>query len=292
MVLEKNIQLAAESIKKADALFITAGAGVGVDSGLPDFRGNQGFWKAYPPIAKLGISFSEMANPEWFHRNPKLAWAFYGHRLNLYRKTTPHEGFRQMLDLAKCKPGGYFVFTSNVDGQFQKAGYDEDNIEECHGSIHHLQCSESCRDQIWETDGVVVEVDERLFEASDPLPKCVHCGAVARPNILMFGDWAWISRRSDSQSERLSRWFQKLSEKSMKPVILEIGAGTMVPMVRYKSERIAASLNGTLIRINPRDSHVPVGQISIPLGGAEGIHRVAERVTNMGSTGTDMAIFA
>jgi NAD-dependent SIR2 family protein deacetylase len=49
---------------------------MGVDSGLPDFRGAQGFWRAYPAIAKLGLSFEGMANPAWFKKNPHLAWAF------------------------------------------------------------------------------------------------------------------------------------------------------------------------------------------------------------------------
>ncbi len=83
-------------IKEAEVILITAGAGMGVDSGLPDFRGNEGFWKAYPIVAKLGYSFAQMANPAWFKTEPKLAWAFYGHRLNLYRETTPHNGFKML----------------------------------------------------------------------------------------------------------------------------------------------------------------------------------------------------
>ena len=183
MMLKKNLKKAAEILKNADALLISAGAGIGVDSGLPDFRGNEGFWKAYPPIAKLGKSFVEMANPEWFHRNPKLAWAFYGHRLNLYRKTIPHTGFTQLLHIARGKPGGYFVFTSNVDGQFQTAGYDDSRIEECHGSIHHLQCVQPCSDDIWDASDIKVNIDEEVFEALEPLPRCRTCGGTARPNI-------------------------------------------------------------------------------------------------------------
>ena len=87
---------------------------MGVDSGLPDFRGNEGFWKAYPPIKKLGLSFSSMANPEWFAINPPLAWAFYGHRFNLYRKTVPHAGFQFLLDLVQRKNDNYFIFSSNI----------------------------------------------------------------------------------------------------------------------------------------------------------------------------------
>ena len=62
MNTDNKLRQAAESIKAADALLVTAGAGMGVDSGLPDFRGTQGFWRAYPVLAKLGLSFEEMAD--------------------------------------------------------------------------------------------------------------------------------------------------------------------------------------------------------------------------------------
>src|SRR5687768_6901573 len=105
------IEAAARAIDVADALLICAGAGMGVDSGLPDFRGPEGFWRAYPAIAKLGLRFEEMANPRWFKRDPALAWGFYGHRLNLYRATQPHLGYDTLLRWGSTKPGGYFVFT-------------------------------------------------------------------------------------------------------------------------------------------------------------------------------------
>ena len=84
---------AARAIDSAEAILIGTGAGMGVDSGLPDFRGNEGFWKAYPPFAERGLSFVDMASPDWFDAEPALAWGFYGHRFNLYRDTVPHGGF-------------------------------------------------------------------------------------------------------------------------------------------------------------------------------------------------------
>lgn len=84
---------AAACLRAADALLITAGAGMGVDSGLPDFRGNQGFWQAYPALGQAGLAFSAIANPQAFKTDPALAWGFYGHRLKLYRETVPHAGF-------------------------------------------------------------------------------------------------------------------------------------------------------------------------------------------------------
>lgn len=61
--MREEIQHAIQVIQAADALLIGAGAGMGVDSGLPDFRGPIGFWRAYPPLEKLGIAFEKMANP-------------------------------------------------------------------------------------------------------------------------------------------------------------------------------------------------------------------------------------
>ncbi|HUX06264.1 MAG TPA: Sir2 family NAD-dependent protein deacetylase [Acidobacteriota bacterium] len=272
MELKATIEAAARAVREVDALVITAGAGIGVDSGLPDFRGREGFWRAYPPIAKLGLSFTEMANPYWFDRNPRLAWAFYGHRLNLYRNTEPHRGFDQLLELAESKPSGYFVFTSNVDGHFQKAGFDEGRIEECHGSIHHFQCAAVCSHAIWDGGETEVEVDEERFEALNPLPACERCGGTARPNILMFGDWAWISSRTEEQGMRFGAWLRDLKSDGRKLAVIEVGAGRAVPTVRYRSESLARSHGASLVRINPRDYETPPGDChSIPLGAAEGI---------------------
>ena len=249
---------------------------MGVDSGLPDFRGNKGFWKAYPPFAKLGYSFIDMANPNWFARDPQLAWGFYGHRMNLYRKTIPHKGFHILLEWGKQKPGGYFVFTSNVDGQFQKAGFSADAINECHGSIHHMQCARPCRDSIWDGRGAAVELDEETMRAGDPLPQCPNCGHVARPNILMFGDWNWIGDRSDQQQRAMNQWFRKNDDSNI--VIIECGAGTGVPTVRMTSEHIASRTGAKLIRLNTREPEVPEGQIGLDMGALEALAALNEHI--------------
>lgn len=277
MSLNENLRKAAEAIDDADAIFITSGAGVGVDSGLPDFRGNEGFWKAYPPLAKLNIAFYEMANPRWFFSNPDLAWGFYGHRLNLYRVTVPHNGFNILLEIGMRKPGGYFVFTSNVDGQYQKAGFDDKSICECHGSIHHLQCVHPCSSDIWKND-IEIEIDLSTFKPSSGLPKCNHCPSLARPNILMFGDWSWIGSRTDNQYIQMGAWLTKLKDKKI--VVVECGAGLAVPSVRLKSEEVARQFDTTLVRINPRDFQTPQNGISIPLAAKEGIERIFDFVSD------------
>jgi len=268
------INIAKQLINDAEALLITAGAGMGVDSGLPDFRGVEGFWKAYPIIKNLGLRFEEMANPRWFKEEPELAWAFYGHRLNLYRETLPHAGFKKLLEIAQDKKGSYFVFTSNVDGQFQKAGFDKNSIAEVHGSINHFQCIQNCNKDIWKDRDTFIKIDTKTFQAKSKLPNCPNCGAIARPNILMFGDWNWISDRTDAQSFRLQNWLDNINENGYKLVILEFGAGLAVPTIRFFGENIASRYDANLIRVNPRDTDVPDGQISIPLGAKNAIDSI------------------
>ncbi len=272
----KRIDLAREKIQDADAILITAGAGMGVDSGLPDFRGTEGFWRAYPVIKKLGYRFEEMANPRWFEEDPTLGGPSYGHPLPLYRDPLPHAGFTKLLQYAQSKKGGYFVFTSNVDGQFQKAGYDARNIVEIHGSIHHLQCTLPCSRTIRSAADVHLQIDPERFRTVSPLPKCPDCGRMMRPNILMFGDWNWIADRTDAQSMALQRWLDERQERAERIVVLEFGAGKAVPTVRIFSEQIAQRYEASLIRVNPRDNDVPPGAISIAEGALTAIEQLLE----------------
>src|SRR3990172_9844929 len=83
----------ADAVREADGLLVTAGAGMGVDSGLPDFRGTQGFWRAYPALGRARVAFESIASPAAFEADSRLAWGFYGHRLALYPRPQPHQGF-------------------------------------------------------------------------------------------------------------------------------------------------------------------------------------------------------
>ena len=268
--MKEIFRKAADAIRSADALVITAGAGMGVDSGLPDFRGNEGFWKAYPPYRRLGLSFVEAANPEHFERDPLFGWGFYGHRLNLYRETVPHSGFAILRQWIERFGFDWFVATSNVDGQFQKAGFTEERILEVHGSIHHLQCLTPCGTNIW-PNREKISVDTTTMR-SRSVPRCIHCGGVARPNILMFGDFSWLRRRTDLQEERFQDFLSRHGGSSL--VVIECGAGTAIPTIRYLGERLGSQRGATLVRINPREHHVPQRHLSLPCGAVEGLRGI------------------
>jgi len=271
---------------------------MGVDSGLPDFRGpqaspsplalaleaaklnshartSQGFWKAYPQAQALGLSFSDMSNPRSFVKDPRFGWGFFGHRYQLYRDAVPHEGYHVLRRWGGAARLGSFTFTSNVDGAFLAAGFDEEKLVECHGSIHYLQAFDArlCGD-IWpsapQLDKLVV--DKATFLADEAtLPyhtvPSSDTPILCRPNILMFGDGGWISDRTDAQEARFERYVQSLPRDS-RVVVIEIGAGLAVPTVRHTSESLLDMFsNAQLLRINPAEPQGPERTISIPEGG-------------------------
>ncbi len=284
MSLEASLDRAAAAIAGADAILIAAGAGMGVDSGLPDFRGPQGFWRAYPPYEKLGLQFAAIANPRWFAQDPELAWGFYGHRMGLYRQTIPHEGFNILRRWADRMPRGGFVYTSNVDGHFQRAGFDPDRVVEVHGTITAMQCLIHCGVGIFPSEPYEVEIDESTMRAVPPLPACPKCGGATRPNILMFGDGGWDSSYTDAQHRRLTSWLRALDGASI--VIVEMGAGLGVPTIRLMSEDFVDQLGATLIRLNTREPEVPAGQIGLPMGALEALRAIDQRQANRGREST------
>ncbi|WP_028312995.1 SIR2 family NAD-dependent protein deacylase [Derxia gummosa] len=268
--MDKLIEGVLARLAQADGLLVTAGAGIGVDSGLPDFRGDAGFWRAYPALAAEGTPFWRIASPDSFRQRAERGWGFYGHRLALYRRTEPHAGFGLLRALGARLPRGLFVFTSNVDGQFQRAGFDADRIVECHGSIHHLQCLRPCGDAIWPAEGFTPDTDDARCLLVNAPPRCPRCGGVARPNILMFGDDGWIEARSQAQHERLLRWLAG----TRRPLVIELGAGTAIPSVRRLGETVARDGVG-LIRINPREPEVDhAADIGLATGALDALRRI------------------
>jgi hypothetical protein len=133
-----------------------------------------------------------------------------------------------------------------------------------------LQCIEPCCNKVWSAKGVNIEIDEN-FCAKEPLPRCRFCQKIARPNILMFGDWSWVDRRAKIQQE----YFESFLNKAYKNLaIIEFGAGLGVPTVRIMGERIANDFRATLIRVNPREPEG--GDIELKMGAEEAIFEISK----------------
>lgn len=245
--LSEKYQIAAQAIREADGLRIVAGAGMGTDSGLPYF---DWFNILSKNRSRVGISRMNLnkyvASPESFVMRPTYAWGFYGHLLNLYRNTVPHDGFRLLREMAAELPHGAFVCTSNVGGHFQKAGFSEDNLFEISGSIHHHQCVNHCgltqktrfswnslseignssyNRLMWAADDFMPEIDLDKRQIISALPYCPKCGELARPNIRKCCGNEFNSNRHNIQNIRYNMWMghiRKLVTISIEPDCNEI----------------------------------------------------------------------
>jgi NAD-dependent SIR2 family protein deacetylase len=170
---------------------------------------------------------------------------------------------------------GARVFTSNVDGQFQKAGVNEDYVQEYHGSLHFLQCLNECDSGVWSAAAFTPEVDDDSCRLLNPPPRCPSCGGVARPNVLMFNDWHWVSDRVEEQRAHERRWLDSIVHNVARVVVVEMGAGTTIPSVRHFSQRISYEHGARIIRINPREPAVPSSKdIGIATGSLEALREI------------------
>ena len=167
-----------------------------------------------------------LASPHTFEAVPALVWGFYGEMLKTYRHTQPHAGFEILQRWSHGKKFGAWVFTSNIDGQFQKAGFDPAYLEECHGSIHHLQCVRQCTDAICPADAIEPVVDASSLEMTSPLPRCPHCGGPARPNVLLFDDPYFLYDRTTEQLNPRMEYLSKIAVNGARIATIELGAGS------------------------------------------------------------------
>ena len=108
--------------------------------------------------------------------------------------------------------------------------------------------------------------------------RCPECGDLARPNVLMFGDGGWLSDRTHAQARRFEAWLAALGGRRL--VIVELGAGTHVPTVRWTSEKLARQHHGVLVRINRGQEQTALDYLDLLAARAALIERVSRRIAD------------
>ena len=156
----------ARLIVEAQPCVVLTGAGVSTESGIPDFRSATGIWATYDPM--------EYATIDAFRRDPAKVWDFYAKRLGVLAQAKPNAAH---VALAELERRGLVeaVITQNVDRLHQEAG--SRRVIEVHGSIRSASCL-VCGHR---------EEYERVIELG-PVPACADCGAVLKPDVVMFGE--------------------------------------------------------------------------------------------------------
>jgi len=151
---------------------VLTGAGVSAESGIPTFRGKEGYWRNFDP--------AKLATPEAFERDPKLVWEWYRERRQRIRNAQPNAAHDAIAKLARHSDE-FLLVTQNVDDLHARAGVADEKMVQIHGNIFMTRCSrcDSSRND-YEND--------HDHEKGDFLPRCPICDALMRPGVVWFGE--------------------------------------------------------------------------------------------------------
>lgn len=182
------IAAAAEALAGAKKVLISTGAGMSADSGVPTYRDEDGMWRDFEPFTAKGVIPREIAHLDGYQRDPEAAWGFHEWVRRTMRAAEPHAGYEVVRRWVHEMLPDAFVLTTNVDGLHLRSGLRPQEVWERYGSIWELQCVDACRAERWPEPRVpLCTLDEETLRASN-LPRCPHCGAVARPRLQLDHD--------------------------------------------------------------------------------------------------------
>ncbi|MCU0447809.1 MAG: hypothetical protein MUE85_23165 [Microscillaceae bacterium] len=246
---------------EAQAMVILTGAGMGVDSGMKTFRGEDGRWGSLEAENKQSIF--ELSNPQMFIDNPQWIWSLFARRMKEYAHTDPHAGFYILKKWIQKLELDYFILTSNIDSHFQKAGFPEDHIRELHGSLNYLQSVQpQVFGEIWRNDLDLNTLEQSINAHKFPL--CPDKQTMARPNVYMFRDYYYLEARSKAQDVYYQAFLQRNQGKKI--IVFEIGSGPHVQTIRIKTRQLITHYGAKTVRINPHDFKIKPPHLGIAQG--------------------------
>ena len=210
----KMFDTVAQKLKDSRKIVFVTGAGISQESGIPTFRGKDGYWRKYDPM--------KLASIDAFYDDPKLVWEWYEDRRKNILDVKPNEGHFAISQMEEFKD--VVVLTQNIDGLHQRSG--STNVLELHGSIIRIKCT-------------VCDFIDNITENFESLPPKCKCGSMLRPDVVWFG-------------EPLPQniWQSAIKEASICDVMVIVGTSLVVSPANTLP--VYAKQNGAiLIEVNP-----------------------------------------
>ncbi len=196
------------------------GAGISAESGIPTFRGQEGFWV----VGSRNYMPQEMANFAMFQRAPEEVWRWYLYRFGVCRSAEPNTGHRALVELDRAYGDRFHLVTQNIDGLHLRAGASPERTSAIHGEAAWVRCSDAC-------SGAKLPLpDLGVRDAGSPLTAedrakltCPRCGAWLRPHVL------WFDECYDEENYRMETAMRAAYEANLLLVVGTSGA-TNLPM--------------------------------------------------------------
>ena len=168
-------------------IVVLTGAGSSAESGIPTFRGEEGYWQ----VGSRQYHPQEMATFRAFCEMPDEVWAWYLHRRAVCRASVPNAAHRALVRMERHLGQRFQLITQNVDGLHLRAGQSSERTWQIHGNIDFMRCAKEC-DATLHPMPAGVEVDVGRTNGVDDrlraLLVCPSCGGRARPHVLWFDE--------------------------------------------------------------------------------------------------------
>ena len=257
---EKQIARAVAFIREADHVLIGAGAGMsaaaGAQYGGTFFEENFAeFQKAYGKGPYMRDMYSAGFYP---FPDEESRWGYWSHMAliaGIDLDVTPLH--RTVLDALAGKE--VFLLSTNVDGQFEKAGLPPERIFATQGSYSRIQCRPGCHPRTYEAEALFRQMEKDRKDARIPsalVPRCPVCGGEMAMN-LRSDDHFVEDERWHAAEDRFSRFLSACLDQNT--VLLELGVGFNTPtIIRFPFEKLAREhKNIRLIRLSRSKAMVP-----------------------------------
>jgi NAD-dependent deacetylase len=215
-------------------VFVITGSGISAESGIPTFRGKDGYWRNLDP--------TKLATPEAFAKDPQLVWEWYRERRNRIRSSQPNAAHRAIVNLA-LHSKEFLLVTQNVDDLHARAEWEgkclsADQIVQIHGDIFVTRCS---RCDFQSRDAETDDVDA---------PKCPQCGALMRPGVIWFGE-----ELDPREEQRVNAFLNR----GLCDIVIVVGTTATFDYIIDWAIR-ARGQSGQLIEVNPEET--PLSQFA------------------------------
>lgn len=244
-----QIERAKKAIKDAQYILLGGGAGLSAAAGI-EYSGKR-FTDNFSPFIKR-YGFTDLYSSGFYpFKTQEEKWAYWAKHISLNRyELGATKLYRDIFQLVKDK--NYFVISTNVESQFNKAGFPSDKVFEIQGDYSYLQCAKGCHDKLYYNESNVKEMIEKTIDCKIPsqlVPKCPVCGGEMEVNLRI--DEYFVQ---DERWYELNKSYKDFLNKSegQKVIYIELGVGFNTPgIIRYPFERLTyENENATLIRLN------------------------------------------
>ena len=249
-----NIKNTVKLIKESDYILIGAGAGLSASGGL-DYSNRDLFKEWFPRLSQEGIETIGEAISTYWHvndENRRAFWAYWANHIQKIRYQAPAlQPYLDLFDIVKDK--NYFIITTNVDGQFEKAGFNKDKIFAPQGDYCLFQCDQPCSNEVYDNhilvDKMVADMDanEFIIQESD-IPHCPRCGSFMTKNLRM--DNTFVGTPHMKKQKNYYDFINHSENGQL--TLIELGVGFNTPgIIRFPFEEITTRHpKAELIRIN------------------------------------------